>query len=269
MAGQQTYLRGFDPSRPAPARVCNYLLGGKDHYAADRELGDRLVELQPRIRIAARENRRFVGRAIRHLVQRGIRQFLDIGTGLPCSHNVHEMASRYAPGVKTVYIDNDPAVLVHGRALLARSDRVDVVAADLRNPAEIFGAPGVKQHIDFGAPVAVLLTAVLHFVTDDDDPRGIVAELCAALTPGSAVVISHATADTDPDAGLTAARIYSESSTCPLVPRSRPEIARLFDGLEMADPGLVYTTQWRPEGPALPPSLALAYAGIGLRRASL
>jgi SAM-dependent methyltransferase len=248
----------------SPSRVCNYLLGGKDNYLADRTLGDRLTEILPHSRVAARENRLFVGRAVRHLAERGLRQFIDLGTGLPTAGSLHQMAAPHCPDARVVYADIDPIVLVHARALLTLDDRVGVVQADLRNPKEFLARPGVGGQLDLDQPVAVFMTSVLHLIAGSDDPYGAVRQLREALAPGSAIVITHATADAEPRACAEAARVFSEGCSHPLVPRDQTDVARFFDGLELLAPGLVFTTQWRPETIALQPCHALAYAGIGV-----
>ncbi|MFC6879009.1 MULTISPECIES: SAM-dependent methyltransferase [Actinomadura] len=240
----------------SPARVYDYLLGGKDNYAADRVLVDDLLRLQPHLVDAARENRAFVRRAVRDLAGLGIGQFLDIGCGLPTPRNVHQIAARHAPGARVAYVDNDPIVLAHARALLTHDGGVRVVQADLRKPDELLGL--ARDGLDLSAPVAVLLASVLHLLADAEDPHGAVAELRGALAPGSALVVSHLATGFS----SAAAALYTERCTAPLVPRERHDIARFFGGLRLADPGLVPTTRWRPDGPARPDEHALMYAGV-------
>ncbi|MDQ1250657.1 MAG: hypothetical protein QG597_5036, partial [Actinomycetota bacterium] len=183
----------IDTSKPHPARMYDYWLGGKDNFAADRVAGDAVTRVAPFVRDAARGNRAFLARAVTFLAARGVDQFLDIGAGLPAAGNVHEVAQRVNPAVRVVYVDNDPVVLCHAQAILATDDRTIAVGGDLRDPGEILTCPQVRAHLDFTRPIAVLLVAVLHFVPDDEDPRGILASLHDALPRGSYLVLSHAT----------------------------------------------------------------------------
>lgn len=250
---------------PAPARVYDYLLGGKDNYAEDRSLANRLLEVEPNLTAAVRENRAFLGRAVRALTERGIRRFLDIGCGLPTRDNVHQIAMREIPSAHVTYVDKDPIVLAHARAFLTVGDHARVAQGDLRRPEGILEAPEIRALLDGDEPVAILLTAVLHLLPDSEDPYSIVARLRAALSPGSALVISHATGDATPDRTIATARLYNRDCTAPLVPRSRAAINPFLDGLQLLDPGLVFTTQWRPRGPARPAAYSLAYAAVGIR----
>ncbi|MGH3392059.1 MAG: SAM-dependent methyltransferase [Actinomadura sp.] len=236
-------VRGFDTSTANVARVYDALLGGKDNYAADRAAVARLRELLPCVEAYALENRAFLTRAVTYLAGEGIRQFLDIGAGLPTRRNVHEMAQSVAADARVVYVDHDPLVLCHGRALLARDDRAAVVEGDLRDPEGIIGDCGSQRLIDFDRPVAVLLASILHLIDDAENPRAIVARLCAALAPGSYLVISHV--EDHPDVAA-ACDVYREDLGCG-TPRGSRQIAELFDGLEMADPGLVHLPRWRAE----------------------
>ncbi len=178
----------------------------------------------------------------------GIRQFLDLGTGLPTQHNVHEVAQEVIPDARVVYVDYDPIVVVHGRALLATTDAVTVVQRDLRRPDEILADPETRRLVDFDQPVAVLLVAVLHFIRDEEDPAGIVARLRDAMAPGSYLVVSH-TAEESPDEVMAAAQQGFRLAGAPLTPRTRAQIGRFFDGFQLVEPGLVEVSQWRPETP--------------------
>ena len=227
---------GFDPLRPSSARMFDYFLSGKDNYAADRALAERVSQVAPGIRALADANRNFLAQAVRTLAgEAGIRQFLDIGCGLPTAENVHEIAGKAAPGSRVVYVDNDPMVVAHALALLANGGDVDAFRADLRTPETILDNPRLTAVIDLDRPVAVLLTAVLHHLSDDEDPYGAVARIRDALPPGSHLVISHAERTS---ALLRAALLHSAADT-PLVPRSHDRIARFFDGMELLPPGLV------------------------------
>jgi len=236
----------IDTSRPHPARIYDYLLGGKDNYEVDREAGEEVVAAAPEARIAVRANRAFLQRAVRYVVGSGVRQILDIGTGLPTPPNVHETAQEVAPDVRVAYVDNDPIVNAHAGALLSQSGATSVVLADLRDPRAIVDHPEVRQLIDFDQPVALLLVAVLHFLTDAEQPGQIVATLRAALPAGSFLVLSHATGDF---ADRTDAQAVYRKATATLNLRSHAEVERFFDGFEPVEPGLIQVPFWRPDGP--------------------
>jgi SAM-dependent methyltransferase len=254
----------ISPATASPARVTNYLLGGKDNYAVDRDLVEDLLRAVPLLETTAVESRAFLYRTIGTLVRRGVRQFLDIGCGLPGSSNVHQIAAGHDPGCRVVYVDHDPIVLAHARALLAAQGDVAAVHADLRDPAKLLAGVDACGLIDRDQPVAVLLTSVLHFLTRADRAYEAVAELRAALVPGSALVITHATADFDPEAAAEAARIYRAGCSSPLVPRGRTGILPFFGDFTPADPGLAPLSAWRPKVGTWPPGPALMYAGLGL-----
>lgn len=264
MAMKEWAPQGVDVTTPSVARLYDYYLGGKDNYAVDRVAAEKILTIAPELRLAARENRAFLGRAVRHLAQTGIRQFLDIGAGLPTQGNVHEVAHQIAPDARVVYADNDPIVLAHSRALLKGGDNVATIRGDLRRPEEILSDPTVRSLIDFSQPVAVLLVAILHFIPDEADPAGIVATLRDVLAPGSRLVLSHGTRDARGAAVEKGTEVY-EQATAPLVLRTRDEIRRLFDGFELADPGLVWLPEWRPvhDVPMAHPERSLILAGVG------
>ena len=256
----------FDTSVAHPARIYDYWLGGKDNFAADRAAGDQVIEIRPEIIVGVRANRRFLRRAVRYLVeQEGIRQFLDIGTGLPSANNTHEVAQALAPDARVVYADNDPIVLAHARALLtsAPEGRTAFISADLRDASTVIGE--AAQTLDFGQPVAVMFLMTLQYIPDADDPHAIVARYVAALPPGSFLVVSDTTIH-DQDAVLTeSTRRMNEgmAGRATQTRRTTAEIARFFDGLELAPPGLAMLDHWRPEpddpgGRDFP-----AYCGIG------
>ena len=246
-----------DTSRPHPARIYDYVLGGKNHFAADRVVADRVLARVPAGRTAARENRAFLGRAVRYLAaEAGIRQFLDIGTGLPATVNVHEVAQSTAPESRVVYVDSDPMVIAHARALLTSSPegRTGYVQADLRDPEAILGDPVTRETIDFTQPVALILAAVLHHVQDEDSPGKIVAALVDALPPGSFLVASHVTGEHN-RAGWTAVERDYRAAGMPAQMRDSDEFARLaFAGLEMVSPGVVLVSEWRPDSDAPRPA---------------
>jgi S-adenosyl methyltransferase len=239
---------GIDPSVPSVARMYDYYLSGKDNFASDREAAEKMIGLVPNIRELARANREFLGRAVRVLAQSGIRQFLDIGTGLPTQQNVHQVAQGVAPGSRVVYVDNDPIVLIHARALLAENPCTIVVRGDVNAPDAILEDPGIRRHLDFSQPVAVLMLAILHFVPDDEDAKAIVSRFRDGLAPGSHLVISHGY--TGEIGGRTDHRVrelYQRTATGSVKPRDHAEIAAYFDGLELLEPGLVPVTAWRAE----------------------
>jgi hypothetical protein len=254
--------------RPHPARVYDYLLGGKDNFAADRAAAEQGLRANPNSRIPPRENRAFLRRVVRHLAgEAGIRQFLDIGTGIPTSPNVHEVAQGVVPDAHVVYVDNDPMVLAHARALLTSSPQglTEYIDADLRDVGRLLASPQLRATIDLDRPVGLLLIAIMHFVGDDDDPYGIVDRLLAALPSGSYLALSHLTGDFDPEAWEGVAAVYRRTGVTMQV-RSRAEIERFFSGLEMVEPGVQVLPAWRPEKDAgAPPTDAQVsvYGGLG------
>jgi SAM-dependent methyltransferase len=263
--------RGIDTTTPNVARIYDYLLGGKDNFAADRAAAQQLIAATPDMAGIVRDNRAFIGRAIRYLVnEAGLRQFLDLGGGLPTQLNVHEMAQRIEPDARVVYVDNDPVVYLHGQVLLARDDRVAMVRADLRKPADILQHPDVLRLLDFTQPVAVVCASVLHFVPDEDEPHRAIAEYRDHVAPGSYLAISHgasATAEEDPgDVVGSVTSVYRQASA-QLHVRPLPEIRRFFDGFDLVDPGLVWMTEWRPD-PGIPPAgqPRSLRAGVGRKR---
>src|SRR5215467_11118929 len=236
-----------DPAVAHPARVYNYWLGGKDHYLADRSAGDAVKRHRPQVVAGARANRAFLARVVRFLAADcGIRQFLDIGTGLPAPGATHQVAQAAAPQTRVVYVDNDLLVLAHARALLtpAPQGRCDYVDADLRDPARILAQAAAT--LDFTQPVAVLLLAVLHFIPDTDGPAAIVAALAGGITPGSVIAISHLTADFAPEHVSAAATAYNTLAPVPVTPRTHAQVTGLFGGLPLLPPGVVPVTEWRP-----------------------
>ena len=238
---------GFDQRVPNAARIYDWLIGGKDSYAADRAAGARLVTAVPGARQAARDNRAFLARVTRYLAaEAGITQFIDIGSGLPAAGAVHQVAREANPDARVAYVDHDPVVVAHARALLADSPLVTAVQADLRYPRNLLTTREIRDVIDLAQPAAVLLVAVLHFVPDEAGPHGIVKAITARLAPGSDVALSHVTADhITPDAA-TAAKAAYDGASAPGVPRSRDDIARFLDGLELIPPGVTDVTAWRP-----------------------
>jgi hypothetical protein len=240
--------RDFVTSRPHSARMYDYFLGGKDNYPSDREAAEAAFAVLPYARVSARANRAFMHRAVHELAREGYRQFLDIGTGIPTRPNLHEVAQGVAPESRIVYVDNDPIVLAHAQALMAGTPegRTAYLEADVTKPETILGAPELAATLDLDKPVALSLNAVLHFVPDERDPYGLLAELLAALPSGSALSLSHITADLDPE-GMTKAVAAYRNSGVPAQARSKAEFTRFFAGLELLEPGVVLTHRWRPE----------------------
>jgi hypothetical protein len=240
-------VAGIDATVPSVARMYDYALGGKDNFAVDREMVEAMLRQSPDIRNAARANRRFLGRAVEFLAKAGIRQFLDLGTGLPSQNNVHEVAQRVCPDARVVYVDNDPVVLAHGRALLATDKSTVVIGADMRQPERILAHPTLQRMIDFSQPVAVLFVSVLPFVTDDEDPWGIVSTMTEPLVSGSYLALSHGNLEGLPADVVADVQEKYENATAPATMRDRAAITRFFDGFELVDPGLVHLTEWRSD----------------------
>ncbi len=242
----------IDTTVAHPARRYNYWLGGKDNFAADRASGDAVEKAMPTIRMMAMENRRFLGRAARFIAEQGVRQFLDIGTGIPAPGNTHEVVQGVDPASKIVYVDNDPIVLTHARALLtsAPAGSVAYLDADLRNPGGILNDSGLRSTLDFGQPVGLLLIAVLHFIRADEDPAGIVRTLLGALPAGSFVAATHATWEYAP--AEVVAELVKSNQDGRFSPRDGNDFVALFDGLELIDPGLASVAHWRADQESQP-----------------
>jgi hypothetical protein len=259
----------IDTSKPHPARMYDAYLGGHDNYAADREAVYRVLRAIPEVIAIARANRAFLRRAVRFLaVEKGIRQFLDIGTGIPATGNVHEIAAQAADGTRVVYVDNDPIVYVHANALLTGTGTAGAVLADLRDPEDILAQPKVRSLLGTGQPTALLLVAILHFITDAEDPARIVSTLRDALPPGSFLALSHGTADFHPAEVAREAVAAYDAATAPLVLRDHARVSAFFDGFSLVEPGLVQASLWRPDTPPRPKSLRKLgiYAGVGEKR---
>lgn len=260
----KTPVGGLVPSRPNAARVYDYLLGGKDNFAVDRTYAQRIVAMMPGVRLGVLAQRAVLGRVVRYLVaEAGVRQLLDIGTGLPTKENVHQIAQRADPATRVVYVDNDPVVLSHARAMLAENPATAVAEGDLRDPAGITGHPVVRNHLDWGMPIGLLLSGILHHVMDDERPVWATAELIDALPPGSYVFIQHLVDLDDPEAFHL--KQFMMRSFGRIQFRTADQVRDLFCGLELVEPGLVTVPQWRPDpGAAQPedPALRLGWAGL-------
>lgn len=263
MSEQPWLPQGVDASRPTDARVHDYALGGKDNYAVDRAYAHRLRALVPGICRPPAENARFARRAVRVLRDLGIRQFLEIGCGLPRRGNVHEVAG---PDAAVVYVDYDPVAVSHYRAMLCGNGRARVIHADATRPYRILSHSTVTELIDFDRPVGLLMTCLLQLVPDGKEPAGIVAEFREPLAPGSHLVLSHATFETLPPAvAARVSEVFGELRE-PMRPRGRDEVTALFDGFELLEPGVVYAPEWRPDRPYRTPSGWLL-AGVGRKPA--
>jgi hypothetical protein len=238
----------LDTGRAHPARVYDVLLGGKDNFAADRAAAEQGLKVNPNAATAPRQNRAFLQRTVRFLAAQGIRQFLDIGTGLPTSPNVHEVAQQADPSARIVYVDNDPLVLTHARALLtsAPAGRTAYVDGDLRRADLILTAPELRETLDLRQPVGVLLFAILHFLDEADRPYEMIRRVMAAVPSGSYLVLSHITADYTPEAWARFAEVMRKQGITTRL-RDRDEVAEFFDGLELVEPGVVPILKWRPE----------------------
>ncbi|NXY98651.1 SAM-dependent methyltransferase [Streptomyces sp. BR123] len=261
---------GIDISVPSVSRIYDYYLGGSHNFEVDRQAARRAMEFTPGLPKIMQANRAFMRRAVRYAVDRGVTQFLDIGSGIPTFGNVHEVARKASEEARVVYVDHDPVAVAHSKAVLAGDDSAGVIAADLRKPQDILGSSEVARLLDLERPVALLLVAVLHFLEDSDDPYAAVAELRDALPSGSLLVLTHASYEGLPLPEETASGmvdVYRDIRS-PLVMRSREQVARFFDGFELVDPGLVSMPDWQPDGIAAPqdgemPEDPYAYAGFG------
>jgi hypothetical protein len=254
---------GVDATIPSAARIYDYLLGGKDNYAVDRAAADHVLAVAPDQRRLARENRAFAVRAVRVLADAGIRQFIDLGTGFPTSPSVHEVARQADPYARVVYVDYDPIVHTHNTALLASDDQVAAVHADIRQPEVILDHPDLRRLTDFDQPVGLLCVAVLHLVSDAEDPRRIVAQFCDRMAPGSFLVLSQFASESDPEA-MAGLRAVARGTPVETYFRPEDQILRFFDGFELLDPGLTAVQEWRQDTITAPTRLRIAGA-VGRR----
>ncbi|HEU5157697.1 MAG TPA: SAM-dependent methyltransferase [Streptosporangiaceae bacterium] len=246
-----------------PARLYDYWLGGKDNFAVDRELAEKIVAAQPGSLESVRANRAFLKRAVRHAADAGIRQFIDIGSGLPTVENTHEIARQCLPDPRVVYVDIDPIAIVHGRALLADAGSTAAIQGDVRHPEAIFDHPELRELIDFDQPVAVLLLGVLHYVAEEEDPYGVMSHIHDAIASDSHVILSHLTGDDDPKTMEGSMNIVKSAPVSVVsVPRTYDQIERLFEKLEVLDPGIVPVHRWRPDGPVSMDRRFWLWAGV-------
>ncbi|GAA4442853.1 SAM-dependent methyltransferase [Phytohabitans houttuyneae] len=255
----------IDIDRPSAARMYDYFLGGSHNFAVDREAAKAMIAAVPETPLIAQANRAFMRRSVRFMMDAGVRQFLDLGSGIPTVGNVHEIAQAAAPESTVVYVDIDPVAVGHSREILGDNEQAVAIQADIRDPDRILDHPDVLKLIDFGQPVALMIVAVMHFVHDDDRPAEIVARLRSALPPGSFLVLSQASGEgRSPAEWDEASAVYLRTDR-PLHNRGRDEIIRLFDGFTLVEPGVVWVPEWRPDGPhALDdPERAVYIGGVG------
>src|SRR5215469_12773704 len=261
---------GVDPKRANVARVYDYLLGGTHNFLADQDAARAIVAVVPAAPVVGLANRAFLSRAVRFLAAAGVRQFLDIGSGIPTQGNVHEVAQQADPAARVVYVDIDPVAVAHSKAILGGNDNAAIISADLRDPAAILGHAQARRLIDFSQPTGLLLVAILHFIADAEDPWRLVAALRDALAPGSYLVLCHGTDDGVPATAHAVKEVYDRSVTTSLHLRSRAAIERFFDGFDLVEPGLVYIPEWRPESAKDVPANPREYGNlVGVARKTL
>ncbi len=257
----------IDLDAPSAARVYDYFLGGAHNFAVDRALADQIARMTPNVGDTMRAGRDFLRRAVRFLLDDGIRQFLDIGSGIPTVGNVHEIAQQIFPEARIVYVDIDPVAVAHSRAILMGNDLVTVLHADVREPQKILADLELTRLLDLSKPTAILLAGIMHFIHDEDDPPGIVGQFRDAVVPGSYVVISHVTYEDQPPEVVEAQKLSARTST-EIVLRSKAQILAQFRGFTLVEPGLVHLPLWRPESPGevdSSPERSVAFGGVGLK----
>jgi predicted O-methyltransferase YrrM len=258
---------GTDLDKPNAARVYDYYLGGSHNFAVDREMARKAMALWPELPLIMRANRAFLRRAVQYVAEQGVTRFLDIGSGIPTFGAVHEIAREITSDARVVYVDRDPVAVAHSRLLLKDDPLSEVVEADLRDPADLLARPAVAALLEAGEPIAVLLVAVLHFVSDAEEPEKIVGLLRDAMPPGSLLVVSHAGLEGRPDQAGPHQDLYARTPT-PMTMRSRERITGMFDGFDLVEPGVVYLSEWHPDGPAsvgVRPERMAGLVGVGRR----
>ncbi|GAA0240879.1 SAM-dependent methyltransferase [Saccharothrix mutabilis subsp. mutabilis] len=253
-----------DAERPNVARLYDYYLGGAHNFAVDREFAEQSMRVIPTAEMV-QHTRAFLRRAVRACVAAGIRQFLDLGSGIPTAGNVHEVAQQLDPTCRVVYVDNEPVTAAHGRTMLRDNPNVAMVEADLRDPDAVFGSPETRSLLDMSEPVAVLMVAILPYFTDEERPAELVARYRAAMAPGSYLVISHLTADVQPEMVEKLVAVAAETMT-PIMARSKAEIEPFLEGFDLLEPGLVLATRWREDGPAATGAQTVSYGAVGVLR---
>ena len=267
MAGEAQLPTGIDPNRPSAARIYDAFLGGTHNFAADRAVADRARQLVPEVPLVVRDNRAFLRRAVRFAAARGIRQFLDLGSGIPANGNVHEVARETQPDARVAYVDLDATAVLHAREILAGDPLTAVVQGDLQRPDAVLADPGVRSVLDLSEPVCVLMVAVLHFTPDSADLTAALRRYRDAVAPGSCLAVSHVTGGAHQDMVERFIDLYNRTGT-PLVPRERERVAAFFDGWDLVEPGLVHGAEWRPEPGAEPsggPVASMTFAGVGIK----
>jgi SAM-dependent methyltransferase len=255
----------IDADRPNAARMYDYFLGGAHNFAADRAAANALLRVYPDAPLVGQSNRAFLQRAVGYCIQRGITQFLDLGSGIPTVGNVHEIAHQLDPACRVVYVDNDPVSVAHTTEILTSVPNAVMVDADMRDVGAVLGAPQTRRMLDFARPIALMMVAVLHYVSPEDDPEEIVRRYTAALAPGSLLVVSHTTWDPRPEVAAAIKKVFDETAT-PVTHRSREEVEALFSGLELVEPGVVWTPEWHPSGGVNPdghPERSVTFAAAG------
>ncbi|WP_232660606.1 SAM-dependent methyltransferase [Pseudonocardia sp. TRM90224] len=255
-------LSQVDPDRPNAARMYDYYLGGSHNFAADRAAAELAIAAAPWIRKATHDNRAFLSRAVRYCIGEGVDQFLDLGSGIPTVGNVHEVAQAMEPDARVAYVDNEPVTVASAQALLGGLANCTITAADVRDPDAVFNAPGVRDLLDLSRPVALLTIAVLHFVSDEEDPLALVADYRSRLVPGSIHVLSHGTSEFDPDIAAGTEGIYRNTAN-PVHMRSVAAITALLDGTELVEPGIVDASMWRADEGQIPPERRGLVVGVG------
>jgi hypothetical protein len=257
---------GVEPERPSAARVYDYYLGGSHNFAVDRAMAEQAIRILPELPANMRANRAFLRRAVRYMLQQGVRQFLDLGSGIPTVGNVHEVALSEAPDARIVYVDNDPVAYAHSQSILEDVPAASVIQADVVDVASVLGHLETQRMIDFSQPVGVLMVALLHFIPESADPAALVARYRDAVVPGSFLAISHGTADQQGERGPSMEKLYSRSAN-PLVSRDHATIEGFFAGFDLLAPGVVFVPEWHPDQDALPtttpPARTATYAGVG------
>lgn len=260
----------IDKTRPTSARIYDYMLGGSHHFEPDRRVAEQILSAFPQAQSAAQVNRGFLRRAVRWMLDSGIQQFLDIGSGIPATGNVHEVAQASCPAARVLYVDIDPVAVAHGVEILADNDRAAIIQGDLRQLDDIFAHPEAHRLLDLAQPIGLLCGALFHFFPDDAEVRSILASLRQRMVPGSALALSHSTFDGVPlELTQSTERLYASFKST-LRHRSRAEVEALFDGLELVEPGVVYSASWHPTGPeelfVAEPALSHAVAGVACKR---
>jgi hypothetical protein len=257
---------GVEPERPSAARVYDYYLGGSHNFAVDRAMAEQAIRILPELPANMRANRAFLRRVVGYLLDQGIRQFLDLGSGIPTVGNVHEVALSGAPDARVVYVDNDPVAVAHSQSILEEVPSATVIQADVTDPAAVLNHSETVRMLDFSRPIGVLMVAVLHFVPESAGPAELIARYRDAVAPGSFLAISHGTADQQGERGPSMEKLYSRSAN-PLVSRDRATIEGFFAGFDLLAPGVVFVPEWRPDPDALPtmtpPARTATYAAVG------